>query len=118
MIVAAHEYLSTACFHALNDNNPDMHTSCRNSCKYCGGGCSCECHRAAGTQPGRTSAVDQARGTALRLLQHLTDAGVDLAERDPHLARALAENPVFFWARGEERPPGRWPGSLGQGGAR
>lgn len=110
-----HEYLSTACWHAVNDNEPGLHTSCRNVCKYCPGGCSCDCHQVAGTQPGRTSWVDQARGTALRLLEHLRDAGADLAERDPHLARVLAEDPAFFWARGEERPPGTWPGAAGEG---
>ena len=68
-----------------------------------------------GRLPALVSRVDQARGTALRLLEHLRDAGADLAERDPHLARVLAEDPAFFWARGEERPPGTWPGAAGEG---
>jgi hypothetical protein len=113
-MASEHVYLSTACWHALNDGDPEMHTSCRNQCKFCPAGCACRCHASAGTQPGRTSSVDQARGTALRLLQHLTEAGVDLAERDPHLARALAEDPAFFWARGEERPPGEWRPTAGE----
>ncbi|GAA3958103.1 hypothetical protein GCM10023085_45730 [Actinomadura viridis] len=110
--MSAHEYLSTACWHAQNDGLPDLHTSCRNSCKYAAPGrpeyCVCPCHGEAGTQPGRSSWVDQARGTALRLLQHLDAAGVDLAAVDPHLARAIADDPAFFWARGEEAPSGQW----------
>lgn len=34
-----HDYLSTACHHGLHDR-------CRQSCKFCGTKCQCECHAA------------------------------------------------------------------------
>jgi hypothetical protein len=52
------------------------------------------------------SSVDQARGIALRLLAAIERAGMDLEAEDRHLARAIAEDPSLFWARGEEKPPG------------
>jgi hypothetical protein len=101
-------YLSTACNHEARDGDPAMHASCRQTCKWCGASCRCSRHPAQDNADLPPHWVDQARGAALRLLGHLEAAGVDLASVDPHLARALREDPRFFWARGEEAPPGVW----------
>lgn len=104
---SAHEYLSTACWHELNEGKPDLHGSCRASCKFGEGEfCTCPNHPENDARSHPLSWVDQARGGFLRLLAHLPAAGVDLTAIDPHLARAIADDPAWFWARGEIQPDG------------
>lgn len=102
------DYLSTACDHEARDNDPAMHASCRARCKWCNAQCSCTRHPADDNAPLPPHWVDQARGAFLRALGHLEAAGVDLAEVDPHLDRAVRTDPAWFWARGEVQPPVPW----------
>lgn len=109
-MTATHDYLSTACWHELNDGRPTLHNECRATCKY---GptpeyCGCPNHREGEEHDHPVSWVDQARGIALRLHDVLQTVGVDLAVVDRHLARAIAEDRFLFWLRGEEQPSGEW----------
>lgn len=107
-----HAYLSTACWHAQNDNRPELHAGCRNSCKHALEGttepCICPCHGEAGTQPGQAGGVDQARDAFTRLLAITERCGVDLRVEDPDLFEVLRDDPDWFWARGEVQPAGEW----------
>jgi hypothetical protein len=116
-VTAVHEYLSTACWHELNDDRPALHAKCRASCKYGENGpefCRCPNHTEDELKASPVSWVDQARGIALRLLAVCDAVGVDLAAEDRHLARAIAEDPALFWLRGEEQPPGEWRDTSGE----
>ena len=99
-----HRYLSTACEHAINEGRPELHTACRNSCKYATEGhpeyCVCACHGEARTQPGRTAWVDQARDVARELYRY--------GYVTPEMEERVATDPALFWLRGEEAPPGEW----------
>ena len=100
---APHYYLSTACLHEEDD--PDLHRSCRLTCKFCDAPCRCPNHPAAGaTAPAPW--VDQARNMARRLLGMATLAGAaDL----PELYAEIDADPALFWLRdGGEQPPGTW----------
>ncbi|WP_329521193.1 hypothetical protein [Spirillospora sp. NBC_01491] len=103
-----HRYLSTACQHEADDGNPELHGSCRQTCKWCNASCMCRRHPAADAAAHPPHWLDQARGVALRLYGHLQARGVDLDDVDPHLARAFREDPAMFWVRGEVLPPGEW----------
>lgn len=105
-----HTYLSTACWHEMDDPDAAAHGDCRATCKWCNEPCACPNHPAGdNTTTGAGPAwVDQARDTARRLLAVLQSAGVDVADHDPELAAALTNGPEMFWARGEEQPPGQW----------
>lgn len=46
-----HHYLSTACWHALNDPDPKLHRRCRTTCKFGLEPCSCRCHRTGQPDP-------------------------------------------------------------------
>lgn len=37
-------YVSTACHHANEDDNDEMHKECRLQCKWCPRKCGCACH--------------------------------------------------------------------------
>jgi hypothetical protein len=109
----AHEYLSTACWHELNDGRPELHGSCRASCKFAPGGpeyCVCPNHPENDGSPAPQSWVDQARDAARRLLTVLESGGA-LTVRDPELSRLIRTDPDLFWLRGEEQPPGEWRSS-------
>lgn len=108
--LVTHEYLSTACLHAIRDDDASLHAACRNVCKYCPAGCHCACHLAAGSQPGHGSPVDQARDIARTLL-----AAVKAGAMPSHLDEQIRSDPALFWLRGEERPPGEWRGDRGKG---
>lgn len=41
---ACGHYVSTACHHANDDDNPALHARCRKQCKFCARLCGCECH--------------------------------------------------------------------------
>jgi hypothetical protein len=113
-VTADHDYLSTACWHELNDGRPALHTDCRASCKYAPGApehCRCPNHTEEELRASPVSWVDQARGMALRLLAACYAADVDLAKVDRHLVRAIETEPALFWLRGEEQPPGQWRAS-------
>lgn len=101
-----HEYVSTACLHALNEPRPELHSACRNDCKYGDAPepCRCPCHGEAGTQPGRTSQVDQARDIARELYNQAWRFG-NVSEE---LEQRVATDPALFWLRGEEREPDTW----------
>lgn len=105
--LAAVHYLSTACWHEVNDGNPEMHASCRATCKWCSQVCSCPNHPAEDTVSAPPHWVDQARDVARELTdvlggwKALTGLPGDLGER-------AANDPALFWLRGEEAPPGEW----------
>lgn len=107
-----HQYVSTACAHAQGEDRPDLHASCRNTCKHAPPGqpesCACPCHGDAGTQPATGSPVDQARDLTAELLGVILLAGVDLDALVPDLSERLRTDPALFWARGEAMPPGQW----------
>lgn len=106
-----HEYLSTACWHELNDDRPELHGSCRASCKYAPGDpeyCVCPNHPENDSRELPPSWVDQARNVALRLLAVIDDAGIDLASAEPDLHERRRWDPTLFWVRGEEHLPGEW----------
>lgn len=97
-----HEYLSTACWHELNDNDPDLHTSCRQTCKTCDRPCSCPSHPTDDDPTAPPAWVDQARDLAVELL-----ALVDLTQH-PELAERIATDRHLFWARNEVQQSGEW----------
>lgn len=106
-----HHYVSTACEHAQMESRPELHTSCRNECKYATGTpepCQCSCHGESGTQPGRTSPVDQARDVARDLLAVVLQRPLSGPVLSPELEDRIAHDPGLFWLRGEEHPPGEW----------
>lgn len=107
-MTAEHEYLSTACWHELNDGRPELHAKCRAICKYGDTPEMCRCRNHVEGETRTESEIDRARGLALRLLAAVDTAGVDLAVVDRRLARAITEDPSLFWLRGEEQPPGEW----------
>ena len=116
-MTANHDYLSTACWHELHDDQPARHADCRASCKFGRKGpeyCRCPNHTEEELRASPVSWVDQARGMALRLLAACHAAEVDLTAVDRHMARAIAEDPAFFWLRGEEQPPGEWRNASGE----
>lgn len=41
---SGHRYLSTACMHELADGRPELHASCRATCKVCNASCACSGH--------------------------------------------------------------------------
>jgi hypothetical protein len=54
--VIIHQYLSTACHHAVCDNRPELHFYCKSmtgyqgekrpgKCKWCPAECGCPCHQ-------------------------------------------------------------------------
>lgn len=104
-----HPYVSAACLHAVGENRPGLHASCRSSCKYAPGGspeyCRCSCHPQDPSRAAPVSWVDQAREVALELLDGLRAAGVDLPG---DLAERIEGDPALFWLRGEIIPPGEW----------
>ncbi len=110
-----HHYMSTACEHALGEGKPELHASCRLSCKFAAGvePCRCPCHT--GTLPADfpPPPVDQARDIAIELHETLA--------RWPHLMPRelrdrIASDPHLFWLRGETRPPGEWKPAADQTG--
>ena len=111
--MATHDYLSTACWQEANDGKPDLHGSCRAVCKFGGVPEFCRCPNHAEGEKPSVSNVDQARGVARRMLDHLTTLGADFEALDVEFARALREDPALFWLRGEVQPDGVWrePGS-------
>lgn len=105
-----HDYLSTACWHELNDGRPTLHAQCRATCKFAEGEpeyCSCPNHPEQDNAPAPLPWVDQARSVAVRLLAALGGPG-GLAEADPALYREYRTDPGWFWLRGEVQPPGEW----------
>src|SRR5690606_37077983 len=98
----SHAYLSTACFHEQADDDPDLHGSCRATCKYCPARCSCPRHPVADDTPA-ASWVDQAREIAGALF-----AAIRPGDVPPALAERIADDPALFWLRGEVQPPGVW----------
>lgn len=106
-----HEYTSTACWHAVEDNRPELHSSCRATCKYAPGNqveyCMCLCHAQGIRPPIMQPWVDQAREVAESLLAVINAHGIDLNVAAPKLAAQL-KTPETFWIRGEAQPPGRW----------
>jgi hypothetical protein len=106
--IAAHEYLSTACWHEEHDDQPDMHNACRALCKFCGASCSCTRHPTRDDNNLPLSPVDQARDAFIRLLAITKRCGVDLRHEDPDLFEALRDDPNWFWARGEIQPAEEW----------
>lgn len=111
MTTGDHVYLSTACWHARSDSNPDLHTACRNVCKYCPRPCGCDCHPKAGTQTGRLSPVDQARDVARELLTVMRASYEGVPKE---LWMRIENDPNLFWLRGEEQPPGEWQSIAGE----
>lgn len=103
-----HDYLSTACWHELNDGKPGYHAKCRAVCKFGDKPEMCRCPNHVEGEVRRDSEVDRARGLALRLLAACETAGVNLTDVDRHLARAIRGDPALFWLRGETQPPGEW----------
>jgi hypothetical protein len=102
-----HHYISTACEHAVGEGKPELHASCRLSCKWAEDGqesCRCPCHF--GTPPEELPPpwVDQARDLALELIDLLGGPRVLPGE----LGNRVATDPALFWARGEVQPPGEW----------
>ena len=103
-----HHYISTACEHALGENRPDLHASCRLSCKFAEDGvesCRCPCHTGTPPEEFPLPPVDQARNIAGELWA--------VIHRWPHLVpRALRDridsDRHLFWLRGEVQPPGVW----------
>ena len=104
----AHEYLSTACWHELNDDRPELHASCRQSCKFGDESCRCPNHPENDDRPAPPAWVDQAREVARRLLDAVQITEEGLGGTDPELRRRIRTDPDLFWLRGEEQPPGEW----------
>ena len=104
---AGHAYLSTACWHATHDGDEQMHTACRNVCKYCDQPCACPNHPARDGDDTFVSWVDQARDIARELL-----AAIQASELPQVLApeqwHRIEDDPALFWLRGEEAPAGTW----------
>ena len=100
--IVTHDYTSTACLHESED--PALHNSCRQTCKFCGARCACKNH-ARGEVPTPASWVDQARSTARELLAYITLS----RGGTPELMRKIETDPNLFWLRGEEKPPGTRP---------
>jgi len=107
-----HVYLSTACWHELNDGRPELHASCRASCKFAEGEpeyCSCPNHPENDDRPAPPPWVDQARNATIRLLAVIERCGVDLRTQDPDLYEEIRDGRDWFWARpGEVQPAGQW----------
>jgi hypothetical protein len=100
-VTADHEYLSTACWHALFDGNQKLHGSCRSSCKFCTRHCGCSCHpQPEGEQA--VSWVDQARDVALALLAEIEASAP--TRMSTALRQRIETDPALFWLRGEEQP--------------
>lgn len=98
-MTADHEYLSTACWHALFDGNETLHAVCRNTCKYCDHPCGCACHGKAGHEHG-IAWVDQARNIARDLLAEIEASAP--TRMSTALRQRIETDPALFWLRREE----------------
>lgn len=57
-VPTGHAYLSTACHHETTDGQPELHASCRQTCKFCGAKCD--------LRPGLRDRPESRRPTARR----------------------------------------------------
>lgn len=89
----SHAYVSTACLHEADD--PDMHDSCRKTCKFCDAPCQCPGH-VAGEVPRVESWVEQARGIARELLHRPRWPGDPSYEG---MINRILTDPALFWLR-------------------
>lgn len=95
-----HRYISTACEH--EEDSPELHAACRQTCKFCNAPCMCENHKD-GDRQSAVGWVDQARAIARDLLRDALNGPVS-----PELLARIESDPTLFWLRGEEAPPGEW----------
>lgn len=103
----SHNYLSTACWHELNDGRPALHTACRASCKFCDQPCGCPIHQEDTGPPTSESWVDQARNIARELWEVIEHYEYEGPEVPGNLRTRIATDRALFWLRGEETPPGQ-----------
>lgn len=99
-------YLSTACAHALFDDEAVVRAPCRSTCKWCGRTCKGPDHPLpddADTQP---HPVDQARDVARELYAAVLACGAE--QLLGGLQRRVVTDPALFWLRGEEKAPVTW----------
>lgn len=97
----SHRYVSTACHHEAADDRPELHGSCRATCKFCDAPCVCSNHPAVDAPA--VSWVDQARSVAAEL-----HGAIRPEDLPPGLAERIRTDPGLFWLRGETVPDGTW----------
>jgi hypothetical protein len=105
---AQHEYLSTACYHELHDNRPELHAKCRAVCKYGDTPEMCRCPNHVEGEERDDAEVDVARKVARALLDDIDRLPDGRYLLDPDLRKRLEFDPSLWWLREGEQSPGEW----------